>query len=42
MVRRQLVQKLPAWDDKQQDAPDQHKLSATQVECRVADWEGIG
>jgi hypothetical protein len=38
----QWVQKLPAWDDKQQDALDQHKLSATQVERGVAEWEGIG
>jgi hypothetical protein len=36
------VQKLPAWDDKQQDALDQHKLSATQVARGVAEWEGIG
>lgn len=38
----QWVQKLPAWDDKQQDALDQHKLSAAQVERGVAEWEGIG
>ena len=38
----QWVQKLPAWDDKQQDALEQHKLSATQVKRGVAEWEGIG
>ncbi len=36
------VQKLPAWDDKAQDALAQHALSAGQVAKGVSEWEGIG